>query len=479
MAQSMIYPVILSGGAGTRLWPLSRTLYPKQLLPLTADDSLLQETVTRVSDPARFSPPVLICNEDHRFIIAEQLRDAGSETTALMLEPMGRNTAPAVACAALLLAQTDRKAMMLVLPSDHLIEKIDAFLAAVATGSVAAENGALVTFGVTPDRPETGYGYIRRGAAYENGTGPLPGCFQIEQFVEKPCLADAERFVADPAYAWNSGMFLFSAEAYLAEMERHQPTMLDHCRAAVADGQPDLDFFRLDKGAFEDCPADSIDYAVMEKTDRAAVVPVDAGWSDVGSWSALWGVGDKDANGNVMQGDVIADDTRNTYLRAEGPLLCAVGVEDLAIVATEDAVLVVPRDKAQAVGQLVKDMASKGRNEPHAHLEVFRPWGSYRTIRMGDRFQVKHIIVKPGGCLSLQKHHHRAEHWIVVRGQAQVVRGDDEMTLKANESTYIPPETVHRLENTDDEPLHLIEVQTGGYLGEDDIVRLEDIYGRN
>jgi mannose-1-phosphate guanylyltransferase/mannose-6-phosphate isomerase len=240
-----------------------------------------------------------------------------------------------------------------------------------------------------------------------------------------------------------------------------------------------LDFFRLDKAAFEDCPADSIDYAIMEKTDNAAVVPVDAGWNDVGSWSALWGVGDKDANGNVMQGDVIADDTRNTYLRAEGPLLCAVGVEDLAIVATEDAVLVVPRDKAQAVGQLVKDMASKGRNEPHAHLEVFRPWGSYRTIRMGDRFQVKHIIVKPGGCLSLQKHHHRAEHWIVVRGQAQVVRGDDEMTLKANESTYIPPETVHRLENTDDEPLHLIEVQTGGYLGEDDIVRLEDIYGRN
>lgn len=479
MAQSMIYPVILSGGAGTRLWPLSRTLYPKQLLPLTADDSLLQETVTRVSDPARFAPPVLICNEDHRFIIAEQLRDAGSETTALMLEPMGRNTAPAVACAALLLAQTDPKAMMLVLPSDHLIEKTDTFLAAVATGSVAAENGALVTFGVTPDRPETGYGYIRRGAAYENGTGPLPGCFQIQQFVEKPCLADAEQFVADAAYAWNSGMFLFSADAYLAEMERHQPTMLAHCRAAVADGQPDLDFFRLDKGAFEDCPADSIDYAVMENTDRAAVVPVDAGWSDVGSWSALWSVGDKDANGNVMQGDVIADDTRNTYLRAEGPLLCAVGVEDLAIVATEDAVLVVPREKAQAVGQLVKDMASKGRNEPHAHLEVFRPWGSYRTIRMGDQFQVKHIIVKPGGCLSLQKHHHRAEHWIVVRGRAQVVRGDDEMTLKANESTYIPPETVHRLENTDDEPLHLIEVQTGGYLGEDDIVRLEDIYGRN
>ncbi len=479
MAQPMIYPVILSGGAGTRLWPLSRTLYPKQLLPLTAEQSLLQETVIRVSDSDRFAAPILICNEDHRFIIAEQLRDAGSETTALMLEPIGRNTAPAVACAALLLAQTDPGAMMLVLPSDHLIEKTDVFLGAVATGAQAAGNGALVTFGVTPDRPETGYGYIRRGAPYAADGSPLPGCFDIDQFVEKPCLADAETFVADAAYAWNSGMFLFSADAYLAEMERHQPKMLAHCRDAVSKGQTDLDFFRLDKGAFEACPADSIDYAVMEKTDRAAVVPVDAGWSDVGSWSALWGVGDKDANGNVTQGDVIADDTRNTYLRAEGPLLCAVGVEDLAIVATEDAVLVVPRDKAQAVGQLVKDMASKGRNEPHAHLEVFRPWGSYRTIRMGDRFQVKHIIVKPGGCLSLQKHHHRAEHWIVVSGRAQVVRGEDEMTLNANESTYIPPETVHRLENTDAEPLHLIEVQTGGYLGEDDIVRLEDIYGRN
>jgi len=479
MTDELIHPVVLSGGAGTRLWPLSRTLYPKQLLPLTAARSLLQETVARVGDPARFAPPLVICNEDHRFIIAEQLREGGHAPDALVLEPVGRNTAPAVACAALLLARKSPEALMLVLPSDHRIVRADAFLEAVGVARRAAADGALVTFGITPDAPETGYGYIRRAGPYRQGGGDaLPGCYAIERFVEKPDRATAERFLADGGYVWNSGMFLFAAGSYLAEMERLEPEMLARCRAAVDAGRPDLDFYRLDRAAFEACPAQSIDYAVMEHTDRAAVVPVDAGWNDVGSWSALWSVGDKDTEGNVRQGDVIAANTRNSYLRAEGPLLCAVGVDDLVVVATEDAVLVVPRDRAEAVGQMVKDMAAGGRNEPHAHLTVYRPWGSYRTIRSGPSFQVKHIVVNPGGCLSLQKHHHRAEHWVVVRGTAHVIRGEDAMVLEANQSTYIPPEAVHRLENKGSEPLDLIEVQTGGYLGEDDIVRLEDVYGR-
>ena len=479
MVNRLIHPVVLSGGAGTRLWPLSRTLYPKQLLPLTSEDSLILDTVSRVADPDRFATPLVICNEEHRFIIAEQLREGGHKPDSLVLEPVGRNTAPAVACAALLLQKSDPDALMLVLPSDHRIENSDKFLAAVAIAKTAAEAGALVTFGITPSAPETGYGYIRRAEPFVANGSPLDGCDQIERFVEKPCRAKAEEFFADGGYLWNSGMFLFAAGSYLSELERLEPEMLARCREAVDAGKPDLDFYRLDRTAFEACPSQSIDYAVMEHTSAAAVVPVDPGWNDVGSWSALWAVGGKDGDGNVRQGDVIAESTQNSYLRAEGPLLCTVGVEDLVVVATEDAVLVVSRDKAEAVGQMVKDMAAGGRNEPHAHLTVYRPWGSYRTIRSGENFQVKHIVVNPDGCLSLQLHHHRAEHWVVVRGTAHVVRGEDEMVLEANESTYIPPETVHRLENKGSEPLDLIEVQTGGYLGEDDIVRLEDVYGRN
>jgi mannose-1-phosphate guanylyltransferase/mannose-6-phosphate isomerase len=461
------------------LWPLSRTLYPKQLLPLTAERSLLQETVARVGDSGRFAAPLVVCNEDHRFLIAEQMRESGHKPRTLVLEPVGRNTAPAVACAALLLARDDPNALMLVLPSDHRIENPDAFLAAVGIGARAARDGALVTFGITPSAPETGYGYIRRSGPYRLGGDVLPGCFAIERFVEKPDRATAESFLADGGYAWNSGMFLFAAGTYLAELGRLEPDMLARCREAVDGGKAELDFFRLDRKAFEACPAQSIDYAVMEHAAKAAVVPVDPGWNDVGSWSALWSVGGKDADGNVNQGDVIARDTRNSYLRAEGPLLCTVGVDDLVVVATEDAVLVVGRDRAEAVGPLVKAMAAGGRSEPHAHPTVVRPWGSYRTIRSGERFQVKHIVVNPGGRLSLQKHHHRAEHWVVVRGTAHVVNGHDNLVLQANESTYIPPETVHRLENMGAEPLDLIEVQTGGYLGEDDIVRLEDVYGRS
>jgi len=479
MTDALIHPVVLSGGAGTRLWPLSRTLYPKQLLPLTAESTLLQETVDRVGDPATFAPPMVICNEDHRFIIAEQIRKGGGDADTLVLEPVGRNTAPAVACAALLLARKDPAALMLVLPSDHKIEKPEAFRAAIETARKAAANGALVTFGVTPDAPETGYGYIRRDEPYSVDGAALADCFTIDRFVEKPDLATAKTFLADGGYYWNSGMFLFTAGAYLAELERLEPEMLARCREAVENGKSDMDFYRLEKTAFEACPAQSIDYAVMEHATKAAVVPVDAGWNDVGSWSALWSVGGKDTEGNVQKGDVIAADTQNSYLRAEGPLLCTVGVDNLVVVATEDAVLVVSRDRAEAVGQLVKDMTAGGRNEPHAHLTVYRPWGSYRTIRMGENFQVKHIVVNPGGCLSLQKHHHRAEHWVVVSGTAHVVRGDDNVVLEANESIYIPREAVHRLENKGSVPLDLIEVQTGGYLGEDDIVRLEDVYGRN
>ena len=479
MTDAMIHPVVLSGGAGTRLWPLSRTLYPKQLLPLTAEFSLLQETVLRVGDRDLFAPPLVICNEEHRFIIAEQLRESGHAPDTLVLEPVGRNTAPAVACAALLLARRSPDALMLVLPSDHRIAKPDAFLAAIGIARQAAADGALVTFGITPDSPETGYGYIRRAGTYQRAGSDLSGCYAIDRFVEKPDRPTAERFLTDGGYVWNSGMFLFAAGAYLAELERLEPEMLVRCRDAVGAGKTDLDFFRLDRAAFETCPAQSIDYAVMEHAAKAAVVPVDAGWNDVGSWAALWAVGGKDSDGNVRQGDIVAKDTHNSYLRAEGPLLCTVGIDDLVVVATEDAVLVVPRNRAEAVGQMVKDMAAGGRNEPHAHLTVFRPWGSYRTIRAGENFQVKHIVVNPGGCLSLQKHHHRAEHWVVVRGTAHVIRGDDEMVLEANQSTYIPPEAVHRLENKGTEPLDLIEVQTGGYLGEDDIVRLEDVYGRS
>lgn len=479
MTDASIHPVVLTGGAGTRLWPLSRTLYPKQLLPLAAEQSLLQETVARVGDAAIFTPPLVICNEEHRFIIAEQIREGGRDVDALVLEPVGRNTAPAVACAALLLARTDPSAMMLVLPSDHRIENPAAFLAAMEVARKAAADGALVTFGITPTAPETGYGYIRRADPYTLDGTAMTGCFAVEKFVEKPDLPTAEIFLADGGYVWNSGMFLFTAGAYLAELERLEPEMLARCRDAISNGQSDQDFYRLDKAAFEACPAQSIDYAVMEHATKAAVVPVDAGWNDIGSWSALWSIGGKDTDGNVQQGDVIAENTRNSYLRTEGPLLCTVGVDDLVVVATEDAVLVADRDHAEAVGQLVKTMAERGRNEPHAHLTVYRPWGSYRTIRMGENFQVKHIVVNPGGCLSLQKHHQRAEHWVVVNGTAHVIRGDDEMVLEADQSTYIPREAIHRLENKGTVPLDLIEVQTGGYLGEDDIVRLEDVYGRS
>jgi mannose-1-phosphate guanylyltransferase/mannose-1-phosphate guanylyltransferase/mannose-6-phosphate isomerase len=470
-----ITPVILSGGSGTRLWPMSRALYPKQLLPLVSAHSLLQETVQRVADPARFAAPLVIANDEHRFIIAEQLRQIDAAPQAIVLEPVGRNTAPAACIAALILAASDPGALLLVMPSDHVIADGDAFRAAVARAAEAARAGALVTFGIAADRPETGYGYIRRGAPLQG----QDGCYAVAAFVEKPDRARAQSYVAAGDYAWNSGIFLFPAGLYLDELTRRHPELVAGCRAALEKAQRDLTFLRLDKQSFAALRGESIDYAVMEHTKRAAVVPVSMGWDDIGSWDALWSIGDKDATGNVMLGDVIAEDSKNSYFRSEERLIAALGVEDLVVVATGDVVLVAKRDRAQDIKLLVARLERAGRSELGTHLTVHRPWGTYRSIHEGNRVQVKHIMVKPGAQLSLQMHHHRAEHWVVVSGTAKVVRGEDEIMLYEDQSTYIPLGTKHRLENPGKIPLHLIEVQSGSYLGEDDIVRFQDTYGRS
>jgi mannose-1-phosphate guanylyltransferase / mannose-6-phosphate isomerase len=472
----MIHPVILSGGSGTRLWPMSRTLYPKQLLSLLGHESLLQQTVRRVADPQRFAPPLIVANEEHRFIIAEQLREIGVAPQAMLLEPVGRNTAPAACVAALSLAERDPEALLLLLASDHAIADVEAFLAATDRAAAAASRGAIVCLGIEPSRAETGYGYIRRGAPIEGG---CDGAFAVAEFFEKPDAARAEKYVTSGEHYWNGSIFLFPARLYLDELERLRPDMLAACRKALFEARRDADFIRLGKDAFAACPADSIDYAVMEHTLRAAVVPVAMGWSDVGSWDALWEMSDKDADGNALAGNVIAEAARNCYLRSEAGLVAAVGVEDLVVVATDDAVMVAPRDRTQEVKGLVARLAREGRGEADALPTVHRPWGSFTSLHNGHRVQVKHIVVKPGGKLSLQLHHHRAEHWVIVQGTAKIRRGDEELMLTEDQSTYIPLGTAHRLENPGKIPLHLIEVQSGSYLGEDDIVRLEDSYGRS
>jgi len=470
----LIHPIILSGGAGSRLWPLSRSLFPKQLLALLGERSLIQDTVMRVRGE-QFLAPLIICNVEHRFLIAEQMREAGIKPRAIVLEPAGRNTAPAAAIAALMVAEKDPEGVMLLMPADHVVRNRAAFLEAVNRALAAAQQDHLVTFGIAPDSPETGYGYIRRGA-------PLPGLpdsFSVASFVEKPDAATAASYVASGEYGWNSGMFVFKANMLLSELERLEPELLAHCRRAIRDGKQDLDFFRLDQASFAAAKSISIDYAVMERTDKAAMVPVDMSWSDIGSWESLWSASARDASGNVVKGDVLQHGTRNSYLHSEGPLVAAVGLEDVVVVANADAVLVSRKSASQDVKRIVEQLQAQGRELHTSHRKVFRPWGSYEGIDTGEGFQVKHIIVNPGAKLSLQMHHKRAEHWVVVSGLAQVTCDDKVFPLKQNESTYIPLGSRHRLENIGGEPLHLIEVQSGSYLGEDDIVRFEDTYGRS
>lgn len=460
-----IIPVILSGGAGTRLWPLSRELRPKQLLPLTSDSTLLQDTAARI--PGR---PIVVCNQEHRFIVAEQLREIGIEPRGIVIEPMGRNTAPAVAVAALLV-EAEADSLLLVMPSDHQVKDAQAFRDAVAKAVPLAQAGMLVTFGIHPTEPNTGYGYIRRGRPVQDG-------FAVERFVEKPDHATAESYLASGEYLWNGGIFLFSARTYLDELAKRLPAMVDNCRAALAEGASDLFFFRLADAAFSAIEGQSIDYAVMEHTDRAAVVPVDMGWSDIGSWSALWQESRQDGDGNVLLGDVIVSGSRNAYIRSEGQLVAAIGVENLIIVATEDAVLVADKAHDQDVKKIVETLKAANRPEATQGIRTWRPWGWFQTIDEGYRFRVKHIQVNPGAKLSLQKHWHRSEHWVVVTGTALVTCGTETFTLRENESTFIPAGTVHRLENPGLVPLRMIEVQSGEYVGEDDIVRIEDDYGR-
>lgn len=466
----MIYPVVMAGGTGSRLWPMSRELYPKQFLSLVGEKTLLQETFERLEGIDTASP-VLICNEDHRFLAAEQLRQIGLLDHNIILEPVGRNTAPAIALAAQTALASNTNALLLVLAADHAIADAEAFQKAVQQAVPFAEAGELITFGIVPTHAETGYGYIRRGEAVD-------ALFKVAQFVEKPDVLTANDYVAGGEYYWNSGMFLFRADRYLEELKIYRPHIFDSCKSAMLTMQSDLDFIRINSETFQQCPSESIDYAVMENTNRALVMPLDAGWNDVGAWSALWQMGQKDEHGNVFKGDVIQDNTENTYVHAENALVTTVGIKDLVIVQTKDAILVADKDQVQDVKRIVAELKLQGREEYRLHREVYRPWGKYDSIDNGQRYQVKRITVKPGEKLSVQMHHHRAEHWIVVSGTANVTINNKTQILTENQSIYISVGSVHALENPGKIPLELIEVQSGAYLGEDDIVRFDDRYGR-
>jgi len=466
-----LIPIILSGGSGTRLWPLSRKMYPKQFLSLLHDETMLQKTLSRL-DGIDHAAPIIVSNNEHRFIVAEQARQIGLETLSIILEPFGRNTAPAIAVAALHALTQAEDPVLLVLSADHEITDEAAFCEAVKQAQQLAEDGKLVTFGIVPTHAATGYGYIRRGAAEGQG-------FEVDEFVEKPDQATADAYLASGEYYWNSGMFMFRAGVYLAELEKFNPEMVAQCRKASVNMADDIGFLRLDSDAFAACESDSIDYALMEKTDLGCVLPMDAGWSDIGSWSSLWEHGEKDDAGNSTHGDVMTADTESSFVHAESRLVTTVGVRDLVIVETQDAVLVADKSKAQEVKQIVERLKNEKREEENFHRIVYRPWGSFDSVDEGEGYKVKRISVHPGARLSKQMHHHRAEHWVVVRGTARVFRNDEIFDLHENESVFIPLGATHYLENPNDEPLDIIEVQTGSYLGEDDIVRFDDIYGRS
>lgn len=467
----MLVPVLLSGGVGSRLWPVSRAARPKQFLPLGGEGSMLQETLRRVQG-LECRPPVVVCNAEHRFMVAEQLRGESAAPPQIILEPAGRNTAPAIALAALQVSQDNPEALLLVLPADHHILAPRQFCDAVVRAASEARAGRLMTFGVVPTRAETGYGYVRTGDSLAEGL------FDLAEFVEKPDLATAESYVAAGTYYWNSGMFLFRADRYLKELSIYQPDMLAACEAAMAAAERDLDFIRPEETAFLASPADSIDYAVMEKTAHGGVAALDCGWSDVGAWSALWELGQGDHCGNVTRGDVLLQDAQGSYVHSESRLVTALGIEDLVIVETPDAVMVSPKHRVQDIKQLVDTLTRAARSEATVHHRVFRPWGAYESLVVGEHFQVKRLTVNPGQTLSLQLHHKRAEHWVVVSGVADIVRGEEHLTLGPDESTYIPLGMKHRLANRGEVPLEVIEVQSGSYLGEDDIVRFDDVYGR-
>jgi len=467
----MLIPVILSGGSGSRLWPLSRTLLPKQFLPLLSEQSMLQDTVSRLHGIADVSAPIIVCSNEHRFLAADQLQRIGVTALAQILEPEGRNTAPAVAVAAMAAIEHEPESIILVLAADHLIRNEEAFRAAVQRAVVQAKAGKLVTFGIVPNAPETGYGYIERGVGSD-------GCFEVTRFVEKPDASHAREFVDSGRFYWNSGMFMFGARRYLKELEKFRPDILKASRDSWEARDQDLDFCRLGEQAFINCPSDSIDYAVMEKTRDATVVEADIGWSDIGSWSSLWQATETDAAGNVTSGDIHLEDVRDSYIRADSRLVAAIGVDDMVIVETADAILVTKKEHAQKVKHVTDALKAAQRDEYQSHKRVHRPWGYYEGLDSGERFQVKRIMVEPGKKLSLQMHRRRAEHWVVVSGKAKVTHGDETFVLSENESTYIPVGMRHRLENIGTMPLYLIEVQSGSYLGEDDIERFEDDYKR-
>ncbi len=476
----MIIPIILAGGSGTRLWPLSRQLYPKQLIDIYNDKTMLQNTILRLDDFENTGSPIVVCNEEHRFMTAEQLREINVEPKAIILEPVGRDTAPAIAMAALKAMENNQDPTLLVLPADHVIEKISKFHDAILSGLEYVKQDNLIAFGIVPDSPETGYGYIKQGELLNKELlNKEPSISKIEIFVEKPDLATAQKYLDSGSYTWNSGMFMFKASAIIKELEIYAPEIIKSCTKALSTGTQDLDFFRLKMDDFQKIPSDSIDYAVMEKTEKGIVISIDVGWNDMGSFEALWQTGEKDKNQNVIKGNVLTHDVKDTYINSEKSLIAAVGLEKFVIVETKDVVFISPRDRVQDVKKIVKQLKDQNRSEAINHSKVFRPWGSYETIDIEPRFQVKRITVKPGAKLSLQKHFHRAEHWIVVSGAAIITKGKEEMLLKEDQSTYIPLGIMHRLENPWKIPLELIEVQSGTYLGEDDIIRFDDVYGRD